>query len=56
MTAELAVTLSDEEKKARFSNAEEILKNAGADYVIRTIRELPKVIEEINQRLENEES
>lgn len=56
MTPELAVTLSDEEKKARFSNAEEILKNAGADYVIRTIRELPKVIEEINQRLENEES
>ena len=56
MTPEPAVTLSDEEKKARFSNAEEILKNAGADYVIRTIRELPKVIEEINQRLENEES
>ena len=28
------------------------MKNAGADYVIRTMRELPKVIEEINRRMQ----
>ena len=55
MTPEMAKTLPEEEKEARFAKAEEILKNAGADYVIRTIRELPQIIEEINKRMENKQ-
>lgn len=54
LTPELAASLSEEEKEKYFAKAKEILINAGADYVIRTIRELPQVIEEINQRMENE--
>lgn len=54
MTPELAITLSEEEKELHFTKAEDILRNAGADYVVRTIRELPKVIKEINKRLECE--
>lgn len=55
MTLEMAESMSEEEKEARFAKAEEIMKNAGADYVIRTMRELPKVIEEINSRMEKEQ-
>lgn len=55
MTLEMAASMPEEEKKARFVNAEEIIKKAGADYVIRTMRELPAVIEEINRRMENEQ-
>ena len=55
MTLEMAATLSEEEREARFAHAESILKNAGADYVIRTIRELPQAIEEINQKMANEQ-
>lgn len=55
MTLEMAATLSEEEKNARFAKAEEMLMNAGADYVIRTIRELPEVIKEINKRMEKEQ-
>lgn len=54
MTPELAATLSKEEQKAHFDKAQEILREAGADYVIHSIRELPEVIEEINKRMENE--
>ena len=54
LTPELAATLSEKEKEAHFAKAEEILKKAAADYVIRTIKELPQVIEEINQRMEHE--
>ena len=52
MTLEMAASMSDEEKEERFVKAEETMKNAGADYVIRTMRELPKVIEEINRRMQ----
>lgn len=52
LTPELAATLSEEEKKAHFAKAEQILKEAGADYVIRTMRELPGVIAELNQKME----
>ena len=52
LTPELAGTISEEEKKEHFARAEKILKEAGADYVIKTIRELPDVIEKINKRLE----
>lgn len=52
MTPELAKTLSSEEKNLRFAKAEQILREAGADYVIRTIRELPEVIRQINKKLE----
>lgn len=55
MTLEMAAALSEEEKEARFEYAESILKNAGADYVIRTIRELPRVIGEINRKMEKEQ-
>lgn len=55
MTPEMAEALPEEEKEARFAKAEEILRSAGADYVIRTIKELPKVIEEINKRMESEQ-
>lgn len=55
MTLEMAANMTDEEKEARFAEAESIMKNAGADYVIRTMRELPQVIEEINKRMENEQ-
>ena len=52
MTPELANTLSAEEKQMRFDKAAQILKEAGADYVIQAMRELPQVIEQINERLE----
>ncbi len=55
LTPEMAVTLSREEKEKAFAKAEEILKNAGADYVIRTMAELPGVIEEINQKMGSEQ-
>ncbi len=52
MTPELATKLTNEEKEIRFTKAEQILKEAGADYVIRTMKELPDVIEKINEKLE----
>lgn len=55
MDLEMAASMSEEEKETRFAKAESIMKNAGADYVIRTMRELPGVIEEINKRMENEQ-
>ena len=55
LTPEMVVTLSREEKEKAFARAEEILKQAGADYVIRTMEELPGVIEEINQKMESEQ-
>ena len=51
LTEEMAAALSDAEREARFAHAEEVLKNAGADYVIRTMRELPDVIRAINERM-----
>lgn len=54
LTPELADKISEEERLSHFGRAEELLRNAGADYVIRTMRELPGVIEDINKRLENE--
>lgn len=55
MTLEMAAVLSVEEKEKRFANAEKIMREAGADYVIRTMKELPKVIEEINKRIQSEQ-
>lgn len=52
MTPELASDLAEEEKELRFAKAEQILRDAGADYVIRTMRELPDVIKRINEKLE----
>lgn len=52
MTPKLAKELGDEEKEIRFARAEQILKEAGADYVIRTMRDLPNVIIQINEKLE----
>ena len=43
---------AEEEKELRFAKAEQILRDAGADYVIRTMRELPDVIKRINEKLE----
>lgn len=51
LTEEMAAAMSVEEREARFVHAEEVLKNAGADYVIRTMRELPDVIKAINERM-----
>lgn len=52
LTPESVSTISEKEKKEHFAKAKQILKNAGADYVIQTIRELPGVIKEINKKLE----
>lgn len=52
LTEEMAAALSEEEREARFVHAEEVLKNAGADFVIRTMRELPAVIDAINEKLQ----
>lgn len=52
LTPELAATISEDEKKEHFIKAKQILEDAGADYVIQTIRDLPGVIEEINKKLE----
>lgn len=54
LTEEMAASLSEEEREARFSHAEDVLRDAGADYVIRTMAELPAVIEEINGKLNME--
>lgn len=54
LTQEMAANLPQAEREAHFAEAERILKEAGADYVIRTMRELPGVIEEINRRMETE--
>ena len=51
MTLEMAMQLSEEEREARFAEAKKILLDAGADYVIRTMRELPDVIAQIEKRL-----
>lgn len=55
LTKEMAAQMTDEEKAPYFAAAEKILKDAGADYVIRTIRELPDVVKKINQRLAGEQ-
>lgn len=52
LTPELAASISEDEKKEHFDKARQILKDAGADYVIQTIRELPDVIADINKKLE----
>ena len=43
--------ISPSEKENRMKKAEEIYRNAGADFVIKDITKLPEVIEEINRRL-----
>ena len=53
MTPELVKELGDKEKEIRFARAEQILMEAGADYVIRTMRDLPNVIRQINEKLED---
>ena len=52
LTPELAASISEDKKKEHFDKARQILKDAGADYVIQTIRELPDVIADINKKLE----
>lgn len=51
LTEEMAAALSEDEREARFAQAEKVLRDAGADYVIRTMRELPAAIEEINMKM-----
>lgn len=52
LTPKLAKELSLKEKEQHFAKARQILQDAGADYVIQTMQELPQVISQINQRLE----
>lgn len=56
LTPELANTLSQTEKEQHFAKAERILREAGADYVIQTMRDLPRVIKQINKQLEAHEN
>lgn len=53
MTPDMADSLSDDEKKQHFDKAEAVLREAGADIVIKNIRELPGAIEMINKRMES---
>ena len=48
---EEAESLPEEEIQRRLENTREILRKAGAHYVIDTITELPAVIDHVNQRL-----
>ena len=54
LSKEMADKLSEVEKEACFAEAEKKMKEVGADYIIRTMRELPAVIEKINKKLEEE--
>lgn len=51
LSYEEAQAISPSEKENLWKKAEEIYRNAGADFVIEDITKLPKVIEEINSRL-----
>lgn len=48
--------LSAEDYERRLQRSYQILANAGAHYVIDTIKDLPPVIEDINRRLAAGES
>jgi len=48
--------LTSEEIQLRLNQVRDKLKNAGADYVINTLDELPGVIEDINKRLHSKNS
>lgn len=52
---EEAQEMSGLEKEIRWKKAEELYRNAGADFVIEDITKLPKVVEEINRRLSQKE-
>ncbi len=53
LTAEQLAALDADDKKALHEDAAQILKDVGADYVIRNVTELPKLITEINGLGEN---
>ena len=48
---EEAESIPEQEVQRRLANTREILQKAGAHYVIDTFDELPKVVEDVNQRL-----
>lgn len=56
LSPEQAEKMATIEKEICFAEAEKKLKEAGADYVIRTMRDLPDVISKINRRLAGETS
>jgi len=51
-----AEQMGESEETVLYEQAEKKYKNAGADYVIRNITELPKVIKQINEIIDRKES
>lgn len=54
LSPQKAEKLSEMEREVYFIKAEKKMKEAGADFTIRTMRELPQVIDKINKMMEAE--
>lgn len=52
MTLQMANELSEQEKEVYYQKARDVYKDAKADFIIQSIKDLPKLIDEINTLLE----
>ena len=52
MTPEMEQNLSEAKKKVYYEKAVKVFKEAGADFIIHSIKDLPQLIDQINVMLQ----